>query len=74
MPAMSRRPDRRAVDAAPRLPLTEPPPGPTFARERAALRRGVWPVAGCDEAGRGGGPVVVAEIGVRRAGGDDERV
>ncbi|MTW16750.1 ribonuclease HII [Rhodoplanes serenus] len=64
MPAMSRRPDRRAVDAAPRLPLTEPPPGPTFARERAALRRGVWPVAGCDEAGRGplAGPVVAAAV------------
>lgn len=27
------------------------PPG--FRRERALLKRGVWPVAGCDEAGRG---------------------
>ncbi|MGB8399256.1 MAG: ribonuclease HII, partial [Bradyrhizobium sp.] len=25
---------------------------PTFRRERALIRRGVWPVAGCDEAGR----------------------
>ncbi|HAP13179.1 MAG TPA: hypothetical protein DCR50_20435, partial [Afipia sp.] len=26
---------------------------PTFRRERALIKRGVWPVAGCDEAGRG---------------------
>src|SRR4051794_41821191 len=26
---------------------------PSFRRERALLKRGVWPVAGCDEAGRG---------------------
>ena len=25
---------------------------PTFRRERALLKRGIWPVAGCDEAGR----------------------
>jgi ribonuclease HII len=37
---------------------------PTFARERAALKRGIWPVAGCDEAGRGplAGPVVAAAV------------
>jgi len=37
---------------------------PTFARERALLKRGVWPVAGCDEAGRGplAGPVVAAAV------------
>ena len=37
---------------------------PTFRRERAALKRGVWPVAGCDEAGRGplAGPVVAAAV------------
>jgi ribonuclease HII len=37
---------------------------PTFRRERAAIRRGVWPVAGCDEAGRGplAGPVVAAAV------------
>jgi ribonuclease HII len=36
----------------------------SFRRERAALRRGVWPVAGCDEAGRGplAGPVVAAAV------------
>src|SRR5262249_55716455 len=39
--------------AAPRLPLGEPPIRPTFARERAAIKRGVFPVAGCDEGGRG---------------------
>jgi ribonuclease HII len=49
---------------APRLPLGEPPVRPTFARERAAIRRGVFPVAGCDEAGRGplAGPVVAAAV------------
>ena len=48
----------------PRLPLDEPPLRPTFARERAALRRGLGPVAGCDEAGRGplAGPVVAAAV------------
>ncbi len=37
---------------------------PTFRRERAALKRGVWPIAGCDEAGRGplAGPVVAAAV------------
>jgi ribonuclease HII len=46
------------------LPLPETPKRPTFARERAALKRGVWPVAGCDEAGRGplAGPVVAAAV------------
>jgi ribonuclease HII len=50
--------------AAPRLPLNEEIPRPTFRRERAALKRGVWPVAGCDEAGRGplAGPVVAAAV------------
>lgn len=37
---------------------------PTFKRERALIKRGVWPVAGCDEAGRGplAGPVVAAAV------------
>jgi ribonuclease HII len=47
-----------------RLPLGEDPVRPTFRRERKALNRGVWPVAGCDEAGRGplAGPVVAAAV------------
>ncbi|HEY8439949.1 MAG TPA: ribonuclease HII [Xanthobacteraceae bacterium] len=47
-----------------RLPLGEEPVRPTFRRERKALNRGVWPVAGCDEAGRGplAGPVVAAAV------------
>ena len=47
-----------------RLPLDEEILRPTFRRERAALNRGVWPVAGCDEAGRGplAGPVVAAAV------------
>ena len=54
-----------AKDAAPRLPLGEEiMTRPTFRRERAALKRGVWPIAGCDEAGRGplAGPVVAAAV------------
>jgi ribonuclease HII len=49
---------------AERLPLGEPAVRPTFRRERAAMKRGVWPIAGCDEAGRGplAGPVVAAAV------------
>jgi ribonuclease HII len=37
---------------------------PCFTRESALLERGIWPVAGCDEAGRGplAGPVVAAAV------------
>src|SRR5437879_12956614 len=37
---------------------------PSFRRERALIKRGVWPVAGCDEAGRGplAGPGVAAAV------------
>src|SRR5258708_14518131 len=69
---MNRNTTRRSVgvaksaasSAAPRLPLGDPPVRPTFTRERAAIRRGVFPVAGCDEAGRGplAGPVVAAAV------------
>ena len=47
-----------------RLPFAEEIARPTFRRERSALKRGVWPVAGCDEAGRGplAGPVVAAAV------------
>ena len=47
-----------------RLPLNEAPLRPSFRRERAAMKRGVFPVAGCDEAGRGplAGPVVAAAV------------
>ncbi len=51
--------------AAPqRLPLDEPVVRPTFRRERRALNNGMFPVAGCDEAGRGplAGPVVAAAV------------
>jgi ribonuclease HII len=63
--ADNRKPPRKpAGRAQPRLPLLEPPQRPTFARERAAIKRGVFPVAGCDEAGRGplAGPVVAAAV------------
>src|SRR5882724_3634159 len=57
---MSRDASARPV----RLPLGEEEPRPTFRRERSALKRGTWPVAGCDEAGRGplAGPVVAAAV------------
>jgi ribonuclease HII len=54
-----------AMSRAPRLPLGDPDKiRPTFSRERAAMKRGVFPVAGCDEAGRGplAGPVVAAAV------------
>ena len=49
---------------APRLPLKDAAERPTFARERRAMVRGLFPVAGCDEAGRGplAGPVVAAAV------------
>jgi ribonuclease HII len=68
---MSREPSSRqasrtvAAEVRPaRLPLGEEDIRPTFRRERAALKRGIWPVAGCDEAGRGplAGPVVAAAV------------
>jgi len=54
----------RKPKSAPRLPLKEPASRPNFRRERRWLARGVWPVAGCDEAGRGplAGPVVAAAV------------
>jgi ribonuclease HII len=61
----SRAPKSRgAREASPRLPLGEPPLRPSFRRERAAIKRGVFPVAGCDEVGRGplAGPVVAAAV------------
>jgi ribonuclease HII len=63
---MSRIPVRTRAnrEPAPRLPLGEPPLRPSFRRERAAIKRGVFPVAGCDEVGRGplAGPVVAAAV------------
>src|ERR1700674_3072547 len=56
---------RNAAPApAPRLPLLEPAVRPTFRRERRGMQRGIAPVAGCDEAGRGplAGPVVAAAV------------
>jgi ribonuclease HII len=56
---MSRTPAKSA-----RLPLAEEVLRPSFKRERAAMKRGIWPIAGCDEAGRGplAGPVVAAAV------------
>ena len=36
---------------AQRLPLDEPVLRPSFRRERRALNKGIFPIAGCDEAG-----------------------
>jgi ribonuclease HII len=61
---MARKPMPRKPKPAQRLPLNEPALRPSFRRERRALSRGIWPVAGCDEAGRGplAGPVVAAAV------------
>ncbi len=55
---------RTAAAKVTRLALGDPDIRPTFRRERAAMKRGVFPVAGCDEAGRGplAGPVVAAAV------------
>jgi ribonuclease HII len=44
--------------------LREPILRPSFRRERRALDKGIFPIAGCDEAGRGplAGPVVAAAV------------
>jgi ribonuclease HII len=54
---------RKAAESK-RLPLQEPVLRPTFRRERRGLGQGIWPIAGCDEAGRGplAGPVVAAAV------------
>jgi ribonuclease HII len=62
MPAMIRK---KSGDQAAKLPkgvIAVSPP--SFRRERALIKRGVWPIAGCDEAGRGplAGPVVAAAV------------
>jgi ribonuclease HII len=56
----------RPAKKSPRLPLKEPVLRPSFRRERRLFGQGVWPVAGCDEAGRGplAGPVVAAAVGL----------
>src|SRR3954467_1498770 len=64
--AKGKSPAKPAVKraGAARLPLNEPELRPSFRRERHALGKGIWPVAGCDEAGRGplAGPVVAAAV------------
>jgi ribonuclease HII len=61
---MSRTAAAKPAKNVERLPLVEEILRPTFRRERRALAKGIWPVAGCDEAGRGplAGPVVAAAV------------
>jgi ribonuclease HII len=67
---MSRDKSARKPEARPERKQSKPPQGviavspPSFRRERALIKRGIWPVAGCDEAGRGplAGPVVAAAV------------
>jgi ribonuclease HII len=56
--------NRSKASRAPRLPLAEAVLRPTFNRERRAMKSGIFPVAGADEAGRGplAGPVVAAAV------------
>lgn len=58
------RPAKAAKSKIERLPLADTVVRPTFNRERRAQAKGIWPVAGCDEAGRGplAGPVVAAAV------------
>src|SRR6266550_7727073 len=60
-PAPTKKTARAGVE---RLPLADTIVRPTFRRERRAQAQGIWPVAGCDEAGRGplAGPVVAAAV------------
>src|SRR5258708_23927192 len=62
MPGMSREKSGKAPAKLPNGVIVVAPP--SFRRERALIKRGVWPVAGCDEAGRGplAGPVVAAAV------------
>jgi ribonuclease HII len=55
---------RRQAKSPQRLPLNEPELKPSFRREGYARGKGIWPIAGCDEAGRGplAGPVVAAAV------------
>ncbi len=61
---MPRKAESTRKEKSPRLPLAEEILRPTFRRERRAINRGLWPIAGCDEAGRGplAGPVVAAAV------------
>lgn len=67
---MSRDKSAGKPQAKPERKAAKPPQGvialapPSFRRERALIKRGIWPVAGCDEAGRGplAGPVVAAAV------------
>jgi ribonuclease HII len=61
---MAAKSNAKAKKQPQRLPLDVPVVRPTFRRERRALNKGIFPVAGCDEAGRGplAGPVVAAAV------------
>src|ERR1044072_6201730 len=67
---MSRDKSTKKPEAKPEKQNGKLPPGviavtpPSFRRERALIKRGIWPVAGCDEAGRGplAGPVGAAAV------------
>jgi ribonuclease HII len=61
---MAAKSNAKAKKQPQRLPLDEPVLRPTFRRERRALNKGIFPIAGCDEAGRGplAGPVVAAAV------------
>ena len=62
IPAMIRDKSEKEPANPPKGVIAMAPP--SFRRERALIKRGVWPVAGCDEAGRGplAGPVVAAAV------------
>src|SRR5260370_2424015 len=62
MPGMSREKSGKDPARLPNGVIAAAPP--SVRRERALSKRGFWPVAGCEEAGRGplAGPVVAAAV------------
>src|SRR6201991_3234571 len=56
--------DKSAKKPVKETPRKAAPAKASFRRERALIKRGIWPIAGCDEAGRGplAGPVVAAAV------------
>ena len=62
LPGMIRKQAEKTEAKLPKGVIAVAPP--SFRRERALIKRGIWPVAGCDEAGRGplAGPVVAAAV------------
>jgi ribonuclease HII len=64
IPAMIRDKSAKTSAKTPAKAKKAAPAKASFRRERVLIKRGIWPIAGCDEAGRGplAGPVVAAAV------------